>query len=176
MVYGFIKQIGGQIRLHSATGHGTTVNLYFPRSQAEEDNVQVDSETPPAVASSPCVLVVEDSDVVRMLTVEVLEEFGYQVLEAEDAEQALPILQSEQPIDLMMTDVGLPGMNGQELALAARKLRPDLLVLFATGYAEIVSIDGSDLATQMDVIGKPFSLDSLRDKVAGMLAGRGKAH
>ena len=176
MVYGFIKQIGGQIRLHSTTGHGTTVSLYFPRSQAEVDNVQGDSEAPVAVASSPCVLVVEDSDVVRMLTIEVLEEFGYQVLEAGDAEEALPILQSEQAIDLLMTDVGLPGMNGQELAIAARKLRPDLLVLFATGYAEIVSIDGSDLATQMDVIGKPFSLESLRDKVAGMLAGRGKGH
>ncbi|MBD9483603.1 response regulator [Pseudomonas sp. PDM14] len=175
MVYGFIKQIGGQIRLHSATGHGTTVNLYFPRSQAEEDNVQGDSDAPAVPASRPCVLVVEDSDVVRMLTIEVLEEFGYQVLEAGDAEEALPILQSAQTIDLLMTDVGLPGMNGQELALAARKLRPDLLVLFATGYAEIVSIDGSDLATQMDVIGKPFSLESLRDKVAGMLQGRGKA-
>ncbi|KIP97062.1 response regulator [Pseudomonas fulva] len=114
-------------------------------------------------------LLVEDSDVVRMLTVEVLEELDYQVSEAAEALQALEILRSDEHIDLLMTDIGLPGMNGQELAVAARQLRPELKVLFASGYAESVEIDKSEPATRTDIIGKPFSLDALRDKVQGML-------
>jgi DNA-binding response OmpR family regulator len=108
-----------------------------------------------------------------MLTVEVLEEIGYQVLQAEDAEEALPILQGDTAIDLLLTDVGLPGMNGEELAAAAREARPDLPILFATGFAEIVHIDGSELATRMSMIAKPFSIDALRDKVNGMLGRKG---
>lgn len=169
MVYGFMKQSGGQIRLHSEIDQGTCVTLYFHRGITVPE--QEPSSQPDAQASAPQqrILLVEDSDVVRMLTLEVLEELGYNVLEASDAQQALPILQSDERIDLLMTDIGLPGMNGQELAAAARRLRPELKVLFASGYAEIVDIDGSELATQMDMIGKPFSLNDLRDKVQGML-------
>lgn len=115
------------------------------------------------------ILLVEDSDVVRMLTVEVLEELDYSVIEASEAQQALQILHSDEHIDLLMTDIGLPGMNGQELAIAARQLRPDLKVLFASGYAESVEIDKNEPSTRTDIIGKPFSLDALRDKVQGML-------
>lgn len=175
MVYGFLKQIGGQIRLHSEEGQGTSVNLYFPQrgeiEAKQEEEVPVAKELPINVHKD-CVLVVEDAEVVRMLTVEVLEEFGYEVRQAADATEALDILNSDAVIDLLMTDVGLPGMNGQQLATEARRLRPDLRVLFATGYAEIVNIDGSDLATHMDVIAKPFSLDDLRNKVSSMLGAR----
>lgn len=126
----------------------------------------------PAIHASPSaqrILLVEDSEVVRMLTVEVLEELDYSVIEAAEAQQALQILRSDEHIDLLMTDIGLPGMNGQELAVAARQLRPDLKVLYASGYAESVEIDKNEPATRTDIIGKPFSLDALRDKVQGML-------
>lgn len=169
MVYGFIKQSGGHIRLRSEPGQGTCVTLYFPRGNSV---VSIpDAPTPPnqPARQQLCVLVVEDNDLVRMLTVEVLEEIGYQVLQAEDAEEALPILQGDTTIHLLLTDVGLPGMNGEELAVAARQARPELPILFATGFAEIVRIDGSELATRMSMIAKPFSIDALRDKVNGML-------
>ena len=172
MVYGFVKQTGGQIRLQSSVGQGTCV-FFTARSRfVGTHRTQSSRHGSP---SRETVLVVEDADVVRMLTVEVLDELGYQVLEACDGQQALAILRSDTEIDLLLTDIGLPGMNGQELAAVARELRPGLRVLFATGYAEIVSIDGSELATQMDMIAKPFSIDELRDKVASLLEGRGKA-
>jgi len=169
MVYGFIKQSGGHIRLRSEPGQGTCVTLYFPRGSTVVDIPEIPATSAETTNQQLCVLVVEDNDLVRMLTVEVLEEIGYQVLQAEDAEQALPILQGDTAIDLLLTDVGLPGMNGEELAQAARQARPDLPILFATGFAEIVHIDGSELATRMSMIAKPFSIDALRDKVNGML-------
>ncbi|WP_148304164.1 ATP-binding protein [Pseudomonas solani] len=175
MVYGFIKQTGGQVRLQSGAGQGTRVSLYLPRGPVLSEQQQSPVEQPTGAANRESILVVEDADVVRMLTVEVLEEFGYQVMEACDGQQALAILRSDATIDLLLTDIGLPGMNGQELAAVARDLRPGLRVLFATGYAEIVSIDGSELATQMDMIAKPFSIDELREKVSSLLEGRGKA-
>lgn len=110
------------------------------------------------------ILVVEDDDTVRMLIVEVLEELGYSVTDASDAEKALALIRSEQPFSLMMTDVGLPGMDGRELAKAARLERSELPILFASGYP-----DSSDLEAGMQIIGKPFSIDQLRDKVQGML-------
>lgn len=124
---------------------------------------------PNASPTGQRILLVEDSEVVRMLTVEVLEELDYSVIEAAEAQEALRVLRSDEHIDLLMTDIGLPGMNGQELAFAARQLRPDLKVLYASGYAESVEIDKSEPATRTDIIGKPFSLDALRDKVQGML-------
>lgn len=116
-------------------------------------------------ATSSTILVVEDDAIVRMLIVDVLEELEFQVLEAADAEQALKFVQdAAEVIDLMMTDVGLPDMNGKELATKARELRPTLPVLFASGYA-----DSFDVPNDMQVIGKPFSIDQLRDKVKSML-------
>ncbi|VVQ35323.1 response regulator [Pseudomonas fluorescens] len=111
------------------------------------------------------ILVVEDDDIVRMLIVDVLEELEFAVLEADGGEKALEILgNSSQHIDLMMTDFGLPGMDGRELATEARKLRPALPILFASGYAESI-----DVPAGMHVIGKPFSIDQLRDKVKSVL-------
>jgi CheY-like chemotaxis protein len=119
------------------------------------------------MSSTPStILVVEDDAIVRMLIVDVLEELDYKVLEADGSEKALEFLNDEdQHIDLMMTDVGLPVMDGRELAKQARMLRPELPILFASGYAESI-----ELPEGMQVIGKPFSIDQLRDKVKGMLA------
>ena len=117
-------------------------------------------------ATQPTILVVEDDDIVRMLIVDVLEELEYQVLEADGCEQALRFLRDhQQDIALMMTDVGLPVMDGRELAKQARLERPQLPVLFASGYAESI-----DVPEDMSVIGKPFSIDQLRDKVKRILA------
>ncbi|MCP1418954.1 CheY-like chemotaxis protein [Pseudomonas laurylsulfativorans] len=116
-------------------------------------------------ANASTILVVEDDAIVRMLIVDVLEELEFQVLEADGSEQALVILKdSNQHIDLMMTDVGLPVMDGRELAKEARVLRPALPILFASGYAESI-----DVPTDMHVIGKPFSIDQLRDKIKDIL-------
>lgn len=110
-------------------------------------------------------LVVEDDAIVRMLIVDVLEELEFKVLEADGSEQALEVLKDQsQHIDLMMTDVGLPGMDGRELANEARQLRPALPILFASGYAENIEVPEG-----MHLIGKPFSIDQLRDKVKGIL-------
>jgi len=117
------------------------------------------------------ILVVEDEPIVRMLIVDVLEELDYTVLEAEDGDSALVFLRNmDTHIDLMMTDMGLPGMDGKELAQQARNLRPTLPVLFASGYAESL-----DAPSGMQVIGKPFSIDQLRDKVKGVLASSSPA-
>ena len=111
------------------------------------------------------ILVVEDDAIVRMLIVDVLEELEFNVLEAADAEEALKVVQNAaQVIDLMMTDVGLPDMDGKQLAVKVRELRPTLPILFASGYAENI-----DVPSGMQVIGKPFSIDQLRDKVKSML-------
>jgi CheY-like chemotaxis protein len=116
-------------------------------------------------ATPSTILVVEDDDIVRMLIVDVLEELEFKVLEADGSEQALEILKKrDQHIDLMMTDVGLPGMDGRELADKARALRPALPIMFASGYAENI-----DVPDGMHLIGKPFSIDQLRDKVKGIL-------
>jgi CheY-like chemotaxis protein len=116
-------------------------------------------------ATLSTILVVEDDDIVRMLIVDVLEELEFKVLEADGSEQALEVLgDASRHIDLMMTDVGLPGMDGRELATEARKLRPALPILFASGYAETI-----DVPADMHVIGKPFSIDQLRDKVKAVL-------
>jgi CheY-like chemotaxis protein len=120
----------------------------------------------PAPVTASTILVVEDDDIVRMLIVDVLEELEYRVLEADGCEQALDFLRNqEQPIALMMTDVGLPLMDGRELAKQARSIRPELPVLFASGYAESI-----DVPAGMAVIGKPFSIDELRDKVKSILS------
>ncbi|MFW0754286.1 response regulator [Pseudomonas sp. H11T01] len=116
-------------------------------------------------ATASTILVVEDDAIVRMLIVDVLEELEFKVLEADGSEAALSFLEdSVQTIDLLMTDVGLPGMDGKELASRARDLRPALPILFASGYAESIEVP-----VGMSVIGKPFSIDQLRDKVRGML-------
>jgi CheY-like chemotaxis protein len=115
---------------------------------------------------------VEDDATVRLLVVEVLEELGYRYLEAADARAAIPIIQSAQRIDLMISDVGLPGMNGRQLAEMARSVRPALRVLFVTGYAENARMRSGFLAPGMDMMTKPFALDALGTKIRAMLEAR----
>lgn len=174
MVYGFVKQSRGHLRLDSEPGRGTTVRLYLPRAQAAA--APVDEQRPaaaPADAAAQAtqsVLVVEDDPGVRMLIVEVLHRLGHQVSEAADGQAALPLLQRLRRLDLLISDVGLPGLNGRQLADLARQAWPQLPVLFVSGYAEQAALRSGFLGPGMDLIAKPFSLDVLTAKVGAMLA------
>ena len=173
MIYGFVQQSGGQVRIHSAPGQGTAVRLYLPRHQGRAE----DAEAPPDLAQAPraqqgeTVLVVDDEATVRMLVTEVLTELGYQTLEAEDGAAGLRILRSGARIDLVVTDVGLPGgMNGRQVADAARALRPGLKVLFITGYAETAVLSHGHLEPGMHVLVKPFAMEALAARVKDLLS------
>ncbi|MFC3944163.1 hybrid sensor histidine kinase/response regulator [Pseudomonas gingeri] len=173
MVYGFALQSGGQVRINSQPGAGTQVRLYLPRHFAEADEPGVRHSPPPSLQATAgeTVLVVDDEPQVRMLEVELLEERGYKVLEASDGVAGLKILQSPIRIDLLVSDVGLPGgMNGRQLAELARRTRPGLKVLFVTGYAESSVIGNGDLAPGMQVMAKPFALDDLANRVRELIS------
>ena len=171
MVYGFVRQSGGQVRIYSEVEHGTTMCLYLPRHYGDATESVVDN----APASSArartgkTVLVVDDEPSVRMLVTEVLEELGYISVEASDGPSGLRMLQSDMRVDLLVTDVGLPGgINGRQLADAARTTRPDLRVLFITGYAENAIIGNGHLAPNMGVLTKPFVMETLARRIIEM--------
>lgn len=168
MVYGFARQSGGQVRIHSKPGEGTSVKLYLP---ATENSGELNRDAAPIVTEGQgqTVLIVEDDASVRLLIRDVLQELGYSPIEAGDAAEAIPILQSPQLIDLMVSDVGLPGMNGRQLAEVARQHRPALPILFVTGYAENAAIRAGFLGTNMSMITKPFTLDALAAKIDEMM-------
>jgi CheY-like chemotaxis protein len=171
MVYGFTKQSEGHIRIYSEEGQGTTVKLYLPRyrgAHSEEDSQDQLIEAPRAEAGET-VLVVEDEPVVRDLIVEVLGDLGYQALEAGDGPSGLKLLQSKRRIDLLITDVGLPGLNGRQLADQAREKRPELKVLFITGYAENATLANGFLEPGMAMITKPFAVDGLMRKIRQLI-------
>jgi CheY-like chemotaxis protein/anti-sigma regulatory factor (Ser/Thr protein kinase) len=170
MIYGYAKQSKGHVRLDSLPGQGTTVGLYLPRYLgADVEPPRLASPTVTAHSAGKTVLVVEDEPVVRQMVVDLLRELGYATLQAEDARSALPLLESGRPIDLLLSDVGLPGMNGRQLAEIARQRRPGLKVLFATGYAEGAHLEGY-LDPGMTLITKPFNLDALATRVGETLA------
>ena len=168
MVYGFARQSGGQVRVHSELGVGTSVKLYLPVSDAAAEEIAGHDAQPVHEGRGQTVLLVEDDASVRLLVREVLEELGYATVEAEDADHALPIIRSDRRIDLLVSDVGLPGMNGRQLAEEARSHRPNLPVLFVTGYAENAAIRAGFLGTNMAMITKPFSIENLSAKIAEM--------
>ena len=172
MVYGFVRQSGGQVRVYSELGKGTTMCLYFPRYLGDvPDEPPLDG---PHVEHGfgETILIVDDETTVRMLVAETLQENNYRVVEAADGLAALRILESPQRIDFMVTDVGLPGgMNGRQLADAARMLRKDLKVLFITGYAENASRGIWHLEPGMEILAKPFPMTTLANKVREMLEG-----
>ncbi|WP_409564521.1 PAS domain-containing protein [Methylobacterium sp. J-088] len=170
MVYGFARQSNGQVRIHSEVGRGTTVTIYLPRSEQSfvEDRIDLVAAPQPA-RRGQTVLVVDDELAVRMLIDEVLRELGYGIIEAGDGATALKILQSDTRIDLLVTDVGMPGMNGRQLADAARMSRPQLKTLFITGYAEASVISHGHLDAGMAVMTKPFALDVLANRVRAMI-------
>jgi len=168
MIYGFAKQSGGKVRIYSKLGQGTTVRIYLPRYHGalEEGNMAPAPVQTPRAEGHGTVLVVEDEQTVRMLVTELLKDRGYTVCEAADGASGLKVLQSEVQIDLLITDVGLPGgMNGRQVADAARQLHPDLPVLFITGYAENRIFGEAPLEPGMQVLTKPFTADALANAV-----------
>ncbi len=173
MVYGFAQQSGGQVRIHSVVGQGTSVTIYLPAATADQSPVAEPSPTATPQGNGQTVLLVEDDASVRLLVRDVLEELGYAALEAADPQAGVSLLCSGRKIDLMVSDVGLPGMNGRQLAEIARQEHPQLPVLFITGYAENAAIRSEFLGTNMDMITKPFSLDVLAAKIGEMLGEQG---
>jgi CheY-like chemotaxis protein len=172
MVYGFARQSGGQIAIASELGRGTTMSLYLPRHLGEVEGVHEGMWSPHPVGGGleETVLVVDDEPTVRMLVGEVLDDLGYKSVEAHDGAAGLKVLESDARVDLLITDVGLPGgLNGRQVADAARLLRPDLKVLFITGYAENAVVGGGDLEPGMAVLTKPFSLEALAARIGEML-------
>ena len=167
MVYGFAKQSGGRVSIQSQVNHGTTVCIELPRSQRLSDQPAETQAAPgaPQAGRGETVLVVDDEAPLRMLIVEVMQELGYETLEAGNGAEALQWLRSERRIDLLVTDVGLPGgMNGRQIADAARGERPEIKVLFVTGYAETAL--GPDIAdARMHVMTKPFEMEALARRV-----------
>jgi len=176
MVYGFARQSGGQARIYSEPGQGTMVCLYLPRHHGHEGDAdaQADAaETQPRTGQQPgrTVLVVDDEPTVRMLVAEMLEDLGCAAIEAEDGAAGLRVLWSDARIDLLITDVGLPGgLNGRQVADAARAARPGLRVLFITGYAENAAVGNGHLEPGMQVLTKPFAMATLASRIRDLMA------
>ncbi len=172
MIYGFARQSNGHVLIDSKLGQGTSVRLYLPRHHGDADAERTVAATADDVAATgETVLVVEDEPVVRGVIVETLLDQGYRVLEATDGPSGLRMLRLNQRIDLLVTDVGLPGMNGRQLADQARETRPELKILFITGYAENVAIAKGFLQPGMEMITKPFDLDNLSQRIRAMVSG-----
>ena len=172
-VYGFTKQSGGHVKVYSEEGSGTTVKIYLPRLMSGIESEPEDSRyesRPETTRGSETIMVVEDDDDVRTYTVECLRELGYRVLEAHDGPAALRLLErQEKPIDLLFTDVVMPGMTGRELADQARELQPDLRVLYTSGYTRNAIVHGGRLDEGVEMIVKPFTFATLAEKVADVL-------
>ncbi|MDR3536226.1 MAG: PAS domain S-box protein [Acetobacteraceae bacterium] len=172
MIYGFARQSGGQVHIRSEAGVGTTVCITLPRHQGEPDS---DVAQPPLVEvpraqSGETVLIVDDEPTVRLLVTEVLDELGYAAIEAADSVAGLQVLLSDVRIDLLVTDIGLPGgMNGRQMADAARQRRPALPVLFMTGYADHPAIDKGALKPGMHVLPKPFPMETLASRIRSII-------
>ena len=175
MIYGFVKQSGGHVKIYSEEGEGTTIKLYLPRlmrePEGEEEPVTI-SQGLEGSRREETILVVEDDDDVRAYTVECLRELGYRVLEAHDGASALRLLErQEAPIDLLFTDVVMPGMTGRELADAARERQSDLRVLYTSGYTRNAIVHAGRLDAGVEIINKPFTYEALARKVRDMLDG-----
>jgi PAS domain S-box-containing protein len=173
MVYGFVKQSGGHIKIYSEVGQGTTIKLYLPRVVGAPAEVPLDrsDQQPPRAAAREWILVVEDEADVRAYSAHSLVELGYRVVSAPDADAALRLLQ-DRPVDLLFADVGLPGLNGRELAEEARRIHPGLAVLFTTGYAQNAIVHNGVLDIDVAMISKPFNVDELARSVRRILDAR----
>ncbi len=172
MIYGFVRQSDGSVRIESEQGKGTSIEICLPRFDGVESSEVTDTMTVEGFQPDhgEIILVVEDEAVVRLLVVETLQDLGYRALEAADGQAAIRILQSNQRVDLLVTDIGLPGLNGRQLADAGRVTRPNLKILFMTGYAENAASSGF-LTRGMEIIAKPFVMDALSKRVRQMLEG-----
>ena len=170
MVFGFVKQSGGHITIYSEVGHGTTVNLYLPRSKDTVAEKPEGRDTSAVLSGSECILVVENDHDLRSVPVEVLRARGYEVFEAENGEQAVDLLNSDISFQLLFTDVVLPGgMNGVEISRQAVRLQPDIKVLYTTGYAENAVVHGGKLDAGVQLINKPYRGNELLEKIRSIL-------
>ncbi len=172
MTYGFARQSGGQVRIYSEVGLGATVRLYLPRDLSAAETI----EAPPELArvahatQGETVLVIDDEPLVRMLVTDVLREQGYIVIESHDGPSGLKVVESVLRIDLLITDIGLPGgLNGRQVAEKARTLRPELKVLFISGFAEKAAIKHGHADAAISVLTKPFTMEALAARVKGLL-------
>jgi PAS domain S-box-containing protein len=177
MVYGFVKQSGGHVKIYSEPGQGTTVKIYLPRTLAAEDAMAPVVEQQPAVGGTETILVAEDDEAVRGTVVEMLTDLGYRVLKAADAASALAVVESGVPIDVLFTDVVMPGtLRSPELARMARERLPNLAVLFTSGYTENAIVHGGRLDPGVELLGKPYTRESLARRIRQVLANqRGRA-
>jgi signal transduction histidine kinase/DNA-binding response OmpR family regulator len=169
MVYGFVKQSGGHIKIYSEPGEGTTIRLYLPRASGAED-VAADSDAGPITGGTETVLVVEDDDEVRTTVVELLTDLGYGVLKARDAQSALAIIESGSAVDVLFTDVVMPGpVRSPELARQARVRLPKVAVLFTSGYTDDAIVHGGRLDQGIDMLSKPYTREALARKIRQVL-------
>ena len=179
-VYGFVKQSGGHVKIYSEVGHGTTVKIYLPRyikrfEEEEEEDTQVDFVRDHD--RGEVILVVEDNTELRSYLLEVLRGLGYQVLTAPHAQAALPILeQRSRRIDLLLTDVVMPGMNGRDLGSKAQEIRPGLRVLYMTGYSRNAVVHQGRLEEGVELLQKPITQTHLASRVRSMLDHSGNPH
>ena len=172
MVYGMVKQSGGHVKIYSEVGHGTTVKLYFPRVHESEEAITSIAGAP-VRGGDETILVVEDDEEVREAAVSLLSELGYRVFKAKDAASALGVVESGMPIDLLFTDVVMPGpMRSPELARKAKERLPNLAVLFTSGYTENAIVHGGRLDRGVELLGKPYSRDQLARKIRHVLANQ----
>lgn len=170
MVYGFVKQSGGHVEIASVPGQGSTIKLYLPRSGQAEEALS-DAEATPAIGGNEMILVAEDDEHVRETVVAMLSDLGYRVLKSKDAQSALSIIESGMPVDLLFTDVIMPGpMKSTELARKARERMPNLAVLFTSGYTEDAFGGPGPTTEAVDLLSKPYSRDTLAIKLRQMLA------
>lgn len=168
-VYGFVRQSGGHVRIYSEPGAGTTIKVYLPREVDPQAKVSQPQLETVADGGSETILVVEDHDGLREYSTSVLRELGYKVLEAPEGGEALELLKTRQDVQLLFTDVVLPGLNGRQLADAALRVRPNLKVLFTTGYTRNAIVHNGRLDQGVDLISKPFTFAALAAKVREML-------
>jgi PAS domain S-box-containing protein len=172
MVYGFARQSGGHVKIYSELGNGTTVKLYLPRSMEAEDAL-LPPEARAVIGGKETILVAEDDEGVRATVVELLSELGYQVLKAGDAASALSIIDSGIHIDLLFTDVVMPGpLRSPDLARKARERQPGIAVLFTSGYTENAIVHGGRLDAGVDLLGKPYTREALARKIRHVLGNR----
>ena len=170
-VYGFIKQSGGHVKIYNEPGHGVAVKLYLPRHLGTGDVSAAPADTTelPLALHQEMILVVEDDPAVLDLNVGMIRELGYRALPALGAARALELLASEPDIQLLLTDVVMPGMNGRRLADAARTSRPELKILFATGYSRNAIVHNGVVDPDVELITKPFTLETLAQKLRSIL-------
>lgn len=172
MVYGFVKQSGGHVKIYSEIGHGTSIKLYLPRAIQSED-VEVQVDTGPVRGGTETVLVVEDDEEVRATVVEMLSDLGYRVLKASDATSGLAVIESGVPIDLLFTDVVMPGsLKSPEMARKARERLPNIAVLFTSGYTENSIVHGGRLDKGVELLSKPYTREALARKVRHVLSNQ----